>query len=60
MTVSRRALADAARRMRDDPSTVVDVVASLVIAETIDAEPLDEAQIVALGWWWAVNGIAEA
>ena len=60
MSVSRRELARAARRMRDDPSSVVELVTSLVIAETAGVEPMDDWQITALGWWWSVNGIAEA
>lgn len=60
MSLSRRELARARRRMRDDPSSVAEVVTSLVIAERIGEHPLDDVQIVALGWWWAVNGIVEA
>ncbi len=60
MSVSRRELAAARRRMRDDPSSVVEVVASLVLAETMGVEPMDDGQLVALGWWWSVNGIVEA
>jgi hypothetical protein len=46
--------------MRDDPSSVVELVTSLVIAETAGVEPMDDWQITALGWWWSVNGIVEA
>lgn len=60
MSLSRRELARARRRMRDDPSSVAEVVTSLVIAEHLGEQPLDDAQIVALGWWWKVNGIVEA
>lgn len=60
MSVSRRELAAARRRMRDDPSSVAEIVTSLVIAEHVGVEPMDDWQIVSLGWWWSVNGIAEA
>lgn len=46
--------------MRDDPSCVAEVVTSLVIAEHVGVEPMSDVQIVALGWWWRVNGIVEA
>lgn len=60
VSLTRRDLAAARRRMRDDPSSVAEVVTSLVIAERIGERPLDDPQIVALGWWWKVNGVVEA
>lgn len=57
MTVSRRVLAAAARRMREEPATVVELIVMLAVLDAEDGEPgaLTHAQCTALGWWWATQ-----
>lgn len=59
MTPSRRALAAAARRMRDDPRSAVEVVGGL-IADDADAVEMTARQVVALVWWCATHDEALA
>lgn len=57
MSLSRRQLAAARRRVREDPSSVVEVALLLAMDDAEDGEPdaLDREQITRLGWWYAVH-----
>lgn len=62
MTVSRRVLAAAARRMREEPSSVVELIVMIAAMDADDGEPdaMTPEQLVALGWWWASQPEAQA
>jgi len=57
VSLSRRQLAAARRRVREDPSSVVEVALLLAMDDAEDGEPdaLDREQITRLGWWYAVH-----
>lgn len=59
MSVSRRALAAARRRLREEPESVVGLVVGLACDEDGPA-PLSAEQVARLGWWWQVVGVVEA
>jgi len=59
VTVSRRALAAARRRLRDEPESVVELVLVLACDEDGPA-PLSAEAVVRLGWWWQVVGVVDA
>jgi len=48
--------------MREDPSSVAEVVIALVLSEVEDGDDgaLSAEQAVALTWWWCVCGEADA
>lgn len=59
--ISRRALAAAKRRMREDPRTAAEVVYALVVDDDdADRVALDASQTVALVWWCRSQGEAYA
>ncbi len=62
MSLTRRQLADARRRVREDPSSVVEVALLLAMADAEDGEPdaLGREQITRLGWWYATHAEALA
>lgn len=62
MSLSRRTLAAARRRMREDPGSVAEVVIALVLSEVEDGDDgaLSAEQAVALTWWWCACGEADA
>lgn len=64
MSLSRRTLAAARRRMREDPGSVAEVVFALVLVlsevEDGDEGALSAEQAVALTWWWCACGEADA
>lgn len=62
MTLSRRTLAAARRRMREDPGSVAEIVIALVLSELEDGDDdaLTAEQAVALTWYWRACGEAEA
>ena len=62
MSLSRRTLAAARRRMREDPGSVAEVAFALVLSEVEDGDDgaLSAEQAVALTWWWCACGEADA
>ena len=62
MSLSRRTLAAARRRMREDPSSVAEIVIALILSEIEDGDDgaLSAERAVALTWYWAACGEATA
>ena len=57
MSLSRRAIAIAKERMREDRAGCAEIMIALILSEAEDGEEdaLTRDQVIALVWWWAAH-----